>query len=128
MSGRTYYLPWPPQANNRLMARRGKGMMLSPKVRDWYENAAYELRRQNPELIEGPVELHIRLSAPFKRKYDIDNRAKCTIDALVKNGIIEEDDCTIVRKITMEADETACVGAHVTISSVAPLSPEKGGV
>ena len=41
--------------------------------------------------IAQPVEVRLTLRPPSKRAYDIDNRAKATLDALVKAGILADD-------------------------------------
>ena len=64
------------------------------------------------------MEIHIKLCSPTKRKWDVDNRAKVVLDSLVRNGIIEADDSSIVSKLTLEATEGGTVGALVTIRSI----------
>lgn len=114
MEPRTYFLPWPPTANRRMGVYKGKAL-LSVAARKFYESAGEELMLQRARSVKGPVEISIKLCPPTKRKYDIDNRAKCAIDALVKNGVIEGDDCSIVRKLTLEASQNERPGAYVTI-------------
>lgn len=114
---RTYRLPWPISANSRMGVVNGR-QILSSAARKWFDLAAEELMLQRPEAIKGPVELSIQLCSPTKRRFDIDNRAKVTIDALVKHGIIEGDDNTIVKKLTLEViDNAEPGGAYVTIRS-----------
>lgn len=116
---RTYYLPFPISANSRMGVYNGR-QLLSTAARKWYEHAGQELGLQRPQAVLGPVELRIELKPPTKRKFDIDNRAKVAIDALVKNGIIEDDHSGIVRKVSIELaeqwDEDVPAGALVTVT------------
>lgn len=125
MRTRTYRLPWPISTNSIWRSVNGRNI-LSESARNWIEAADLELGLQKRQSVKGPVEISIQLCPPNKRKYDLDNRAKVTIDALVRNGIIEADDNTIVRKLTIEESNNGEPStAYVTISSVAPLSTDK---
>ena len=116
METRTYFLPWPISTNARMASVNGR-QILTSAARKWYAHAAEELGLQRPKSIKGPVEIRIDLNPPTKRRFDIDNRAKVALDALVKNLIIEDDDCTIVHKLTLQvSDEYERPGAYVTVS------------
>lgn len=117
-SQRTYALPWPPSVNNKMASVNGR-QILTAAARKWYEHAGEELGLQRPKAIKGPVELSIELCAPTKRPYDPDNRIKMTLDALVKTGIIEDDNNKIVRKLTVEPIERRDGCAFVTVTPVA---------
>ena len=121
--GRTYFLPWPISANARMGVVNGR-QILTTMARKWYAHAAEELMVQRPKAVKGPVEIDIKLVPPNKRRFDIDNKAKTTLDALVKSLIIEDDDCSIVKKLTLSLDGVRDKpGAYVTVS---PKATEKG--
>lgn len=113
---RTYLLPWPPSTNALWRAFRGRNI-LSRQARLWAESAEKELRAQRAELVPGPVEVHIALCAPHKRRYDLDNRIKAVLDLLVKQGLIEDDGHAVVRKIIASVGD-GFQGAKVTIHPV----------
>lgn len=92
-------IPFPPSANSLWRAVKGRNIM-SAKYRDWLADAGQCLAQQRPAKVTGPVNLTIELTAPDKRKRDLDNRLKPAIDLLVKHGVIEADDNSVVRQIT----------------------------
>ncbi len=114
----TYVLSWPPSTNSLWRAFRGRNI-LSKQARIWSENASKELVEQKATLVSGPVTIDIELSSPTKRSYDPDNRVKALLDLLVKNGIIEDDNNSIVHKLSIY---TQCgelfKGARVSIRKV----------
>ena len=73
------------------------------------------MKAQRPKSVKGPVWLSIGLTAPTKRKYDLDNRVKGLIDLLVNHQVIEADDNTIVRKLLIYVYGGA-IGAHITVT------------
>lgn len=121
-------LPFPVSANN-MFVNGLRGRFRSQKYDSWIQEAGCEIMRQRPPKTIGPVNLVLEFQeAKDKRKFDITNRIKPTEDLLVKHGIIQADDWTIVRKVT------ACFnpeveGVRVTIeplfSRVPELKPER---
>lgn len=93
-------------------------MILSKKGREWYSEAQDRLEAQNPQLIEHPVSISLRLRPPTKRKYDIDNRVKPVLDVLQKAGILVEDDHLHVVElhVTHEEVDKNSPGVFVDIS------------
>lgn len=60
------------------------------------------LKSQRPIKLKGPVSLNFVFEEPKgKRKMDLGNREKAATDLLVSHGIIEADDHTIVRRISL---------------------------
>src|SRR6476620_12266894 len=110
----TITLPWPPSANSIWRSVGGRNVA-SEGYRAWKRTAGLELMVQRPKKHTGPVSVEIRLSPPDRRRYDLDNRVKPVLDALVTGGIIEGDDTRIVRRIVIELGD-GDPGACVTIS------------
>jgi len=109
----SYWLPWPP-STNALWRSVGRRNILSAAARNWNVLAAQELSIQKPRSIPGPVIIRIKLCAPSKRKYDIDNRIKSVLDLLVRMALIEGDGCDIVKSLlVLQGGHKP--GAHVTI-------------
>jgi crossover junction endodeoxyribonuclease RusA len=98
MAGVRINLPYPPSLNGIFHVH--KGSRLSEKYRLWRDEAGWELKRQKPSKVPGPVAISVELTAPDKRRRDLDNVGfKAVIDLLVKHEIIEADDSRIVREI-----------------------------
>lgn len=111
----TAMLPWPPSANN-LFSGKARRFPARHYV-EWIDAAKRALSRQMVFPIAGPVTIEIELAPPNKRLFDIDNKIKPCIDLLVNRGLIERDDCGIVRKITvsLQADDASHNAAWVTV-------------
>ena len=108
-------LPMPPSTNGLFVNGR-KGRFRSQKYDEWIQEAGWELARQRPAKVIGPVVLTFTFEEP-KRKYDISNRLKAPEDLLVSHGIIEADDCSIVRGISARFSESV-KGVKIEITSV----------
>ena len=93
--------PFPPSTNN-LFINVTKGRIPSARYADWRQAAGWSLKAQRPKSIKGPVILRYQFQeGQDKRKRDIGNLEKAPTDLLVDHGVIEADDNTIVRAITM---------------------------
>jgi Holliday junction resolvase RusA-like endonuclease len=100
-------LPMPISSNN-MFVNGQRGRFRSQKYDSWIQEAGTEIMRQRPPKCLGPCNLTFEFQeAKDRRKFDITNRIKPTEDLLVKHGIIEADDWSIVRKVT------ACFNAEV---------------
>lgn len=110
----TITLPFPPSTNN-MFINGSKGRFRSQKYADWIAEAGWELARQRPLKVAGPVILRFEFQeGQDKRKRDVTNLIKAPEDLLVKHGIIEADDGSVVRRV--EASwSNAVSGVRVTI-------------
>jgi crossover junction endodeoxyribonuclease RusA len=108
-------LPFPPSTNN-LFINTSRGRIRSSKYDEWATEAGWELKRQRPAKAVGPVSLRFEFEAGRdKRKRDITNLLKAPEDLLVKYGVIEADDNTIVKEVSARWSE--CVkGVHIVIT------------
>lgn len=109
-----FILPWPTSTNSLWRAYKGRNI-LSKKAREWATAAKAELQYQGAKPIKGPVRLSFALSSPTKRVFDLSNRIKIVEDVLVDMGIIERDDCTIVRHIEISLG-SGFTGVMVTVA------------
>jgi Holliday junction resolvase RusA-like endonuclease len=114
----TFLLPWPVSTNALYRAvrvgARSQANILSKPARDWYELAGWELQKQKPIPIKGPIRLHIVLGPPNKRLFDPDGKLKATIDLLVRHKVIEDDNWRIIPEGSWALD-WSFVGAKVTV-------------
>lgn len=109
----TFFLSWPPSTNSLWRAFRGRNI-LSAKARVWHDVASKELICQKARPISGPVQIELALKSPTKRLYDLDNRIKAVLDLLVKNGIIEDDNNQILKRLVVSVDGDF-VGATISV-------------
>jgi len=91
-------LPFPPSTNN-LFVNGLRGRFPSQRYADWITEAGWILTSQRPAKVAGPVVLSFWFNPPDKRKRDITNLLKAPEDLLVKHGVIEADDNTVVRAV-----------------------------
>jgi crossover junction endodeoxyribonuclease RusA len=112
-----FVLPFPPSVNN-LFVNGKNGRFRSPKYESWITQAGNEILRQRPAKITGPVNLIYEFQeGQDNRKRDLGNLEKATTDLLVAHQIIEADDGSIVRKISL-AWNPSIEGALVSIEPV----------
>lgn len=110
----TVTIPKPPSTNN-LFVGAGKRRVRSPDYKLWACLAGWELARQRPAKTAGKVSLTLEIEEPTSgHRQDLDNKAKSAVDLLVTHGLIESDDQSTVRRITLEWSPEV-VGARVTI-------------
>lgn len=92
---------------------RGWNHETSKKYGRWKTRALKLIMTQGPRvLIPGPVMVELIFpSVTVSQKADTDNMAKCCMDALVKMGILEDDNRVNVPVIVLRwqaEDETVC--------------------
>lgn len=93
-------LPFPPSTNN-MFINSSKGRFRSQKYEDWIQEAGWELKRQRPAKHVGPVELIFLFEdGRDNRKRDVTNLIKAPEDLLVKHGVIQADDNSIVKGVS----------------------------
>lgn len=112
----TITLPFPISVNSAF--RRYNGKHLSARYRTWRDEAGWELKRQHPRKITGPVTAIILLRAPDRRKRDGDNLAKGIFDLLAKHRVIEDDNRFVVPEHSVKWIEDGPPRAVVSIRRV----------
>lgn len=85
----TVTLPWPPSVNHYWQRNKNGGMRIGAAGLAFRERVAQTLPRQPP--MTGPLTVQIEAWAPDRRKRDLDNILKATLDALTHAGAIEDD-------------------------------------
>lgn len=98
-------LPWPPSINTywRMFQNR---MIISAAGREYAETVAYEIKQQRSHAtLTGRLSVAITATMPDKRRRDIDNLIKVSLDSLTKAGVWEDDS---------QIDELAILRSGVT--------------
>lgn len=125
----TYRLPWPPSVNvywrTGTTSKHGVPMTyLSRKAKEFRATVVREIQQQDgpqPETLFGRLMVSLELIPPTRRKLDIDNFCKSTLDALMHAGVFADDeqiDELRIRRLHVEPPG-AC---DVTITELEPLS------
>lgn len=99
----TILLPWPPSVNHywRSITQKGRAMVLiseaGRKYRADVKRRAWEFGLKT---MFGPLSIDIVARQPDRRRRDLDNLLKATLDSLTHSGIIEDD--SQFHKITLQ--------------------------
>ena len=122
----TINLPFPPSLNNMFINGK-RGRFRSQRYDSWLQEAGCEILRQRPSKVSGPVVLTFEFhEGRDNRKRDISNLVKAPEDLLVKHGLIEADDGSIVREIKCKWS-TEVDGVRITVASVFTALPGTDG-
>jgi crossover junction endodeoxyribonuclease RusA len=112
----TLTLPFPPSVNN-LFINAGRKRVRSPGYRAWADLAGFQINRQKPQPVTGPVMLRYEFQeGQDNRRRDIDNLVKPVNDLLVEHGVIEGDDNRTVRAIDLRWSRDV-VGVRITVEA-----------
>lgn len=92
LKDKIFELPWPPSVNHYwMLISTGKGgrKVLGKKGRDFREQVIEQLKGSVP--LEGRLSIKIIATPPDKRRRDLDNILKPTLDALEHAGVYSDD-------------------------------------
>lgn len=90
MTGVELILPWPPSVNTYYRTFRGR-IIISKAGRE-YRKTVMEQRQKLPvDTMTGPVAVEIAAHRPDRRKRDLDNLGKASLDALTHAKIWVDD-------------------------------------
>jgi crossover junction endodeoxyribonuclease RusA len=109
------FLPYPPSANRLWRSGRGR-VYRSAEYNSWLKEAGFSILAQNPPKIAGHYKIFIEAARPDKRRRDLDNIAKASMDVLVSLGVIQDD--SFAQEIGIRWVETGD-GLRVLIEGVA---------
>lgn len=104
-------LSFPPSVNN-LFATVGRRRIVSKEYAAWRVENGWEIQRQRPGSLRGPVRLDIKLQTG--RLIDASNAVKALEDLLVTHGVIEGDGPKHVQDLRVRFDARV-TGAVVEI-------------
>ena len=84
-------LPWPPSINSYWRNFQGR-MIISAKGREYRKAVIDLISKEGLAVhIEKPMRVTIEAFRPDRRKRDLDNLLKSTIDALAHAGVFKDD-------------------------------------
>lgn len=86
-----FTLPWPPSVNTYWRNFNGR-MIISAKGREYRETVGDQMTLQKMVYrFSGPLRVVIEAYRPDKRRRDLDNLLKATLDGLAHAGVYEDD-------------------------------------
>lgn len=99
MQSATLTLPVPPLPLSQCFANKRHGRYATPQYLDWQQIVdthllkmhAYALGLPKRPAIPGDVKVNVIVRRPDKRRRDIDNICKASLDTLVRNFVIADD-------------------------------------
>ena len=84
-------LPWPPSVNTYWRTVKGR-MIISAEGREYRIAVGKQMIEQKMiKHFSGPLQVEIEAWRPDKRRRDLDNLFKATLDALAHAGVYEDD-------------------------------------
>lgn len=120
-----FELPWPPTVNSywKPIVRKGRAVLiLTDRAIEYRKLALFMLNKQKVKglAILDPVHIKVTYHPPTKRKYDIDNFLKGTLDAIT-HGYIWKDDEQIIDMYVRKGSVEKFGRVRVQISTTIPL-------
>lgn len=109
-------LPLPPTANH-MWVHTGKQHFRSPQYVAWLTECGWRITSTRFPRFSGRFCVEIDL--PAKMRGDIDNRSKCALDLLVRQGVVT-DDRFCDRLIVSRAEDVPSKMCRITVTSINP--------
>jgi Holliday junction resolvase RusA-like endonuclease len=100
---------------NGLFFNTKRGRVKTTRYQAWLREVSATIKSQGLVHIPGDVSVEILIIKPDRRKRDLDNLAKSILDALVLNGVIDDD--SLIQKILLAWHSDNLGGCHVQIRS-----------
>jgi crossover junction endodeoxyribonuclease RusA len=93
-------LPIPPSVNNLFINVR-RGRIMAPRYKEWIATTDRMLMRR--QIVRKSLKTRVRvwISVSRRCRSDLDNIAKPLLDRLVKWGIVEDDDKSVVQELRL---------------------------
>lgn len=117
------YLPFPPSLNCITAVYKGRKIK-SKRGREFFEDAARIIKMQSPKRVAGYFRFEMLFVPPTKALRDVDNYVKPALDALVQNGVVDDDSMCVTYKATKsEKPEhgSEIPGVYIKIYATEPI-------
>lgn len=87
-------LPFPPSVNTYWRSVPGRGVLISKKGRQYREEVkgAVSLQYDRSPMLEGRLSVDISVNPPDRRRRDLDNMLKASLDAMQYAGMYLDDE------------------------------------
>lgn len=96
-----FQFEFPPSTNNLWMPVKGKGLVKTKEYRTWQDANAWIIRQQIGLVkIKGPFEIYFIFERPDRRKRDLDNLLKASLDCITNARVVDDD--YLCQKLTAE--------------------------
>lgn len=103
-----------PVSINAYYRRVGQRTLISFRGRAFREKVCSIIANSGHEKLEGPLEVHLEIYPPDKRKRDVDNYQKSLLDAMEHGGLYKNDN-QIIKLETTKCEPVAGGGVIVRI-------------
>ncbi len=94
LSEQVFLLPFPPSVNHywrMVSTRHGCRVLISREGRAYRETVVSALAAAGARAQDGRLDVSIIASPPDRRRRDLDNLLKCTLDSLAHGGAYHDD-------------------------------------
>lgn len=112
---------FPPSSNQRLMPT-ARGLIKSPKYREWQSKELISLAKYNISPLKGKLYMYLEVFMPDRRKRDLDNLAKSVQDVLTLAKAYD-DDSQIDKLIIVKKGVDKTKGIRVAIWQQSQFDP-----
>ncbi len=102
----------PSKKNSRINTRSGRSFP-SAKYTSWHKDASLQLPR-DIKIPSGGL-ITITFVAGDNRKFDLSNKAESVLDMLVDNGVLEDDNYSVVSQLHLHFGGVEKNNAHCII-------------
>lgn len=109
-------LPFPISVNRMLGGGSGQQRFKSKAYKDWLIKAN-RMYKDTP-YIQGPVKIHYDFYAPTKREFDCSNMIKVLEDFIVSKAVLDDDNCNVIQKFSVEFRGVDKINPRVEISII----------
>lgn len=97
-------LPFPPSVNHYWVRTRFGSLAVGKRGKQ-FRQEVIELLDSNTKTLEGRLEVEIDVYPPDRRKRDLDNLLKATLDALCHAGLYSDDSQIDILKVNRKEIE-----------------------
>ena len=111
MNAVTLLLPYPP-STNRIWRYAKNRVYRSAEYKAWLAEGGEALRKQAHETYTYPVSIEFRVGRPDRRRRDLDNTIKPTLD-LLEAGNVLADDCLMHRMLALWVDDVTGIQVDI---------------